>query len=222
MHRAVASALAAALLLAAAATGARAQVRVALLPVVVHSTGQSDYLQRGIADMLGTRLEQNPSVSVVRVHDLAKATLDPAAARAAAQAAGAAFAVFGSFTQFGDGASLDLRCVSVQGGGGDDARSIFIQSGTIGEIIPQLDEVADRIARYVVSPGSASPAVAAGPEGSGLRGPAAPARQGEVDALRSRVERLESVLYGRQGGAPAPRPPAAAPAAPPPPPTRLP
>jgi outer membrane protein insertion porin family len=209
MHRALAWALAAALLLAAAPSPAQPQVRVALLPVVVHSLGESDYLQRGIADMLGTRLEQNSAVTVVRVQDPAKATLDPNAARSAAQAAGASFAVFGSFTQFGEGASLDLRCVSAQGGGGDDARSIFVQSGSIGEIIPRLDEVADRVARYVLSPG-APPEVAAGPGAVTERGLGAPARQGDVDALRSRVERLESVLYGRQGAGAAPpqRPPA--------------
>jgi TolB-like protein len=219
MQRAVACALAAALLLSAAPAGAQAaRVRVALLPVIVHSTEQGDYLQRGISDMLGTRLERNAAVSVVRVQDAAKATLDPEAARRAAQAAGAAYAVFGSFTQFGDGASLDLRCVSAQGTGGDDARSIFVQAGSIGEIIPQLDEIADRVARYVVSPGAAAPPVAAGPGATGPRAPAAPARQGEVDALRSRVERLESTIYGRQGAAPAPAPPApsARPAAPPP------
>ncbi|HEX2484011.1 MAG TPA: hypothetical protein VHQ66_01845 [Myxococcota bacterium] len=184
---------------------------MALLPVVVHSIGESDYLQRGIADMLGTRLEQNPAVAVVRVQDPAKATLDPNAARSAAQAAGASFAVFGSFTQFGEGASLDLRCVSAQGAGGDDVRSIFVQSGSIGEIIPRLDEVADRVARYVVSP--SAPPVAAGPAAGS--GSGAPARQGEVDALRSRVERLESVLYGRQGAgaAAAPRPAAPPPSA---------
>jgi hypothetical protein len=60
MQRAVACALAAALLLSAASARAEApRVRVALLPVVVHSIEQTDYLQRGIADMLGTRLEQN-------------------------------------------------------------------------------------------------------------------------------------------------------------------
>lgn len=221
MHRTVACALAAALLLSAASAGAQAQrVRVALLPVVVHSAEQTDYLQRGIADMLGTRLEQIPTLSVVRVQDAAKATLDPLAARRAAQAAGAAYAVFGSFTQFGEGASLDLRCVSAQGDAPADARSIFVQAGSIGEIIPRLDEVADRIARYVASPGAASAPVAAGPGASAPRGPATPARQGEVDALRSRVERLESTIYGRQGTRPAPAPPA--PGSPPAPPPTLP
>jgi TolB-like protein len=213
MRRVVAHALAAALLLSATVSGAEPSVRVVVLPVVVHAIGETGYLQSGIADMLSTRLEQHPGVAVVRVADAAKATLDPEAARQAAKAAGASYAVFGSFTQFGDGASLDLRCVSVQGGGAEDARSIFVQAGSIGEIIPHLDDVAERVGRYVVSPGTAAPSVAAGPGAPALQGPAAPARQGEVDALRSRVERLESVIYGRQGAQPAPAP-AARPAPP--------
>jgi TolB-like protein len=220
MRRAVACAFAAALLLSAASAGAQARVRVALLPVVVHSMEQTDYLQRGIGDMLGTRLEQSSKLSVVRVQDAASATVDPQAARRAAQAAGAAYAVFGSFTQFGDGASLDLRCVSAQGTGADDARSIFVQSGRIDEIIPELDQVADRIAAYVASPGPPAAPVAAGPGSPAGRGPGSPARQGEVDALRSRVERLESVIYGSQGTRSNQAPPV--PSASPTPPPRLP
>jgi TolB-like protein len=209
MRRAVACALAAALLLLATPSEAEPRVRVALLPVVVHSIEQSEYLQRGIGDMLGTRLEQNPALSVVRVQDPAQATLDPEAARRAAQAAGAAYAVFGSFTQFGEGASLDLRCVPVQGGS-DAPRAVFVQAGTVGEIIPQLDDVADRLARHVVSPAAAAPPVAAGPASTGARPPAAPALKGDVDALRARVERLESLVLGRDAARPAP-PPAPAP-----------
>ena len=220
MRRALACAFAAALLLSAASAGAQARARVALLPVVVHSMEQTDYLQRGIGDMLATRLEQSSKLSVVRVQDAASATVDVQAARRAAQAAGAAYAVFGSFTQFGDGASLDLRCVSAQGTGADDARSIFVQSGRTGEIIPQLDEVADRIVAYLAAPAGAAAPVAAGPGVPAVRGAASPARQGEVDALRSRVERLEAVIYGSQGARASQ--PAPAPSAPPAPPPRQP
>jgi TolB-like protein len=210
MRRAVAPALAAALLLLATAAAAAPRVRVVVLPVVVHSTDDTAYLQRGIADMLGTRLEQNPALAVVRVQNPAAATVDPAAARKAAQAAGADYALFGSFTQFGDGASLDLHCVSTRGAPDADPRSIFVQAGTVGEIIPRLGDVADRVARYVTGTGDAAPAVAAGP---GVR-TAAPARS-EFEELRARVERLESLLGARPAAAPARPPVPAAPVAPP-------
>jgi len=209
MRRAVACALAAALLLVAASSRAQSAVRVALLPVVVHSIERSDYLQRGIADMLATRLEQNPALTVIRVQDAGQATLDPAAARKAAQGAGAAYVVFGSFTQFGEGASLDLRCVSVQGGAELDPRSIFVHAGAVGEIIPRLGDVADRVARYVTTPDAATPAVATGPAGARGAPQPVPASNGalqdalsELDELRERVERLESLVQGRGGARP--------------------
>ena len=146
MFRTLARTVAAALPLLAVAAGAQPKLRVAVLPVVVHSLEQQAYLQSGIADMLATRLEQHPGLAVVRVRDVAQATTDGEAAREAARAAGAEFVVFGSFTRFGDGASLDLRCLPVAGAKGDDPRSVFVQAGSVGEIIPRLDDVADKVA----------------------------------------------------------------------------
>src|SRR5262245_47323045 len=121
MFRRFARLVAAALPLFAVGAGAEVRVKVAVLPVVVHALEQKEYLQSGIADMLATRLEQNPKLTVARVADVAQATTDGEAARAAARAAGAQFVVFGSFTRFGDGASLDLRCLPTAGNAGDAA-----------------------------------------------------------------------------------------------------
>lgn len=196
-----------------AAVRAEAPVRVVVLPVVVHSLEQQAYLQSGIAAMLATRLEQNVRLDVVRVSDPAQATLDGETARAAARGAGGAFVVFGSFTRFGDGASLDLRCLPVAGPVGQDPRSVFVQSGSVGDIIPRLDEIAEKVGRYVTSGGASTPAVAAGPPGAPgatAPGPTPDAFQdalSELDELRARVERLEGALYGREGGgAPSPAP----------------
>jgi hypothetical protein len=170
---------------------------------VVHSLEQQEYLQNGIASMLATRLDQNARLRVTRVLDPSKATLDGEAAREAARAAGAEFVVFGSFTRFGDGASLDLRCLPVAGPAGQDPRSVFVQSGKVGDIIPRLDEIADKVGRYVTS-GGAPPSVAAGPPGvaaaPGAGSEALEDALSELDELRARVERLESALYGREGG----------------------
>ena len=210
MFRTFARTLAAALPLLALAAGAEPRLRVAVLPVVVHSLEEQAYLQSGIADMLSTRLEQNPALTIVRVRDAAQATTDGEAARQAARAAGAEFVVFGSFTRFGDGASLDLRCLPVAGAKGDDPRSVFVQAGGVGEIIPRLDDVADKVARYVTSgAGSGTPAVGAGPAvaGGGAPPEALQDALSELDELRARVERLEELLLGREGAAGSPQAP---------------
>jgi hypothetical protein len=208
MFRTLARTVAGLLPLLAVSAAAQPPVRVAVLPVVVHALEQQDYLQSGIADMLATRLEQNPNLAVLRVSDPSRATIDAEAAREAARAAGADFVVYGSFTRFGDGASLDLRCLPSAGAKDAPPRSVFVQAGSVGEIIPRLDDIADKVGRYVVSGAPGTPAVAAGPPGApgtSLSNEAMSDALSELDELRARVERLEEALYGREGGA-APRP----------------
>src|SRR5262245_36168613 len=149
--------------------------------------------------MLSSRLEQFEEITVIRL-DAAKSGGDVAgAALAAGREAGAEFVVFGSFTQFGEGASLDLQCARVEGGG-TDARRIFVQSGTLGEIIPKLDELAEKI-RLHVSGGRPPAAAAAAAPGSG-----------DLGDLQRRVEALErSGPDQGPSGPPAPKAQAASP-----------
>jgi len=164
-------------------TGA-GQTRVAILPVVVHSTDSHDFLRAGLSDMLASRLSQVKEIVVIRVDDPAQATTDLAAAQASARTAGAEFVLFGSFTRFGEGASLDLQCAGVSGGE-NAAHQVFVQAGTLGEIIPKLDDVAGRVVAYIESGGTTAPAVSAPPPR------AADVSRSEVDDLRRRIDALE-------------------------------
>jgi outer membrane protein insertion porin family len=181
-------------LVLAARAGAEERRTVAVLPLVVHALEQQEYLREGMADMLASRLGQQPGIAVVRVADPARATTDPAAARAAGQAVGAQWVLFGSFTRFGEGASLDVQCVDVAAPGKPGPRSIFVQSGQLADLIPRLDGVAERVGAHVL--GRDAPASAAGSGGG--------AGRAELDELRRRVEALE-----RRTAAPAPSQPAA-------------
>ena len=165
---------------------------MAILPVVVHALEDQAYLREGLADMLASRLGQQPGIGVVRVNDPAQATLDPAAARAAGQAVGAQWVLYGSFTRFGDGASLDMQCLPVAAPGDPGPRSIFVQSGQIAELIPRLDSIAERVAAHVLGRNGAAP-------GGGGRS--------ELDELRRRLDALE-----RRGTTPPAPPPPSAPA----------
>jgi outer membrane protein insertion porin family len=186
--------LALALALLAGAAGAEERRTVAVLPVVVHALEDHAYLREGLADMLASRLGQQPGIGVLRVDDPVKATTDADAARATAKALGAQWVLYGSFTRFGDGASLDVRCVPVAAPGEPGPRSIFVQSGQLAELIPRLDGVAERVAAHVL-----------GRDGGPAASPA-PGRS-ELDELRRRIDALE-----RRPAAP----PAPAPTAPPP------
>lgn len=185
----------------ASVAAAADHARVVILPVVVHSaTADSGYVSRGLADMLSARLEQLGSVDVVRADDPADATSRLAKAVELGRSNGGDYVLFGSFTQFGDGASLDMRCASLKAGDAPP-RSIFIQSGTMGEIIPKLDELADKVAHYVSGelPQTATAAAAARAE------------SGSITELRRRLEALERAVFPplaepAQAAEPAPEP----------------
>jgi len=174
---------------------ARAVEVVAVLPMVVHSSGDRTQLREGLADMLASRLGRQPGISVLRVAEDALATTSAEAAAAAGRKAGASWVVFGSFTHFGDGASLDVRCVSADGKGAHDPRSIFIQSGSIGEIIPRLDTLTGKLGRYMSTGGEAPAGEAAAGAAEAPRGEAA--ESAELKELRLRVQALEARIDSR-------------------------
>jgi len=189
------------------------RARVAILPMVVNSIGEQEYLRSGLSDMLASRLGRNPAVAVLIVDGDSQATTDPLKAARAGVEHGARFVVFGSFTQFGEGASLDVQCVearSYQDGENPEARRVFIQSGTVGDIIPKLDETAEKIGRFVsgIEPAqAASPTVAAAPATPGSAAPAPGVASGtDLADLRRRLEAIEAYLFGsKTDGAPSPQ-----------------
>jgi TolB-like protein len=178
----------------AGAAGAAPKLRVAVLPILVHSTEGRGYLQAGLADMLASRLGRSAGILVVRVEDESQATSRLPDARAAARSVDADYVLFGSFTHFGEGASLDVLCAAVDDTSESlEPRQIFVQSGTIGEIIPKIDTVVEKAARYMTNPQHpGEPAVSASPPevGSGESAELLDALS-ELDTLRERVDALE-------------------------------
>ena len=187
------------LLAASGALAAADRVKIAVLPVVVHSSESRQYLRDGIADMMSSRLEQVKQLEVIRVDDESLATNRASEAIAEGRKLGADYVLYGSFTRFGEGASLDVQCVAVaEDEAGAPVRRIFVQSGHIGSLIPDLDDLVGRITRFAV-------------EDFDVRGteeePASgePRRAGLAD-LRARVQALEEALRQQGINVPAPRP----------------
>lgn len=173
-------------------------VRVAILPVVVNASEGHDYLRAGMADMLASRVGRVEGVAVTRIAEPGKATTEAKKAREIGLEVGADYVLYGSFTAFGAGASLDLACTPTAAAEKQDddeipVRAIFIQSGTLGDIIPKLDGVAERIARFAAT--GEAPAVAAAPPAGG-NGAAAPSAQ--FDVLLQRIEALERAVFARE------------------------
>jgi hypothetical protein len=185
-------------LLAAGGAHAAEPARVAVLPVVIHSMEESGYLREGISEMLSSRLTQQPGVAAVRVEDAGAATADLDAARAAGRAAGAEWVLYGSFTRFGEGASLDLRCVPVASDAPVSQRSVFVHAGTLAELIPRLDGVVQRIGAHVRGGVANANAPVAAPAET-------PEVLAELQALKARVAALEAQRTAAAAPAPAPK-----------------
>jgi hypothetical protein len=163
-------------------------IRVAMLPVSVNSSlSETGHLSAGLADMVAARLEQNGQIVIVRLDEPASSRED---AIAAGKKAGAQYVLFGSYTQFGDGASLDLRCAPVIGGEADQPRRVFIQAGSASEIIPKLGVLSESVARYLVG-AAASPGLLVDADAS-----ASEATDGaSLTDIEQRVEALERVIF---------------------------
>jgi TolB-like protein len=179
-------------------------VKVAVLPLRVNAIETHQYLQKGLADMLSSRIGRAEGVSVLRIEDPSKATTDAAAAVAAAKEVGAAYVVYGSFTAFGGGASLDVECAATEptAAGSIDHREAFVQAGSLGEIIPQLDDISSKIVRFAQS-GPSAPAVSSGPSAAAgaVAGAGAGASEAQVRALEKRIETLERIVFSEPKGA---------------------
>ena len=176
-------------------------VRVLILPIVVHSASVDPaHVSGGLSEMLASRLEQSGRVFVERPENAALATSQLGDALSEGRGRRADFVIFGAFTQFGDGASLDIQCAPVNVASeaeAAEARRIFIQSGEVGEIIPRLDEIAGRLAAYV-NAGRPAPTVAGSPDSSA---PVAASQALGEDALREIAERLAALEEAVFGGA---------------------
>jgi len=163
-------------------------IRVAMLPVSVNSPlSETGHLSAGLADMVAARLEQNGQIVIIRLDAPATSREE---AIAAGKKAGAEYVLFGSYTQFGDGASLDLRCAPVIGGENDAPRRVFIQAGSASEIIPKLGVLSESVSRYLVGVAE-SPGV---PAGAGALAPGAPDAASLAD-IEERIEALERVIF---------------------------
>ena len=163
-----------------------------LLPVRVHSSENPTYLREGLTDMLQARFRQGGVFELKQITDPSRSTTNLAEAVAIAREEGADFVLFGSFTRFGAGASLDMQAATTSLTSADDSmREIFVHSGSIAEVIPDLDELVGKVTQFAGSESAAS-----APEVGDRAGAAGYPSRAEFQALRQRVEALEA---GRGG-----------------------
>ncbi len=187
VSRVAAASLALWIVMVASSAQAEQPVRIAILPIVVHSADDPSYLRRGLADMLASRIEQAGGFEVIRVEAVELGTTRLPRAIEVGNGVGAEFVLFGSFTRFGTGASLDMQCVSTRDDfEGGPLREIFVHSGSIGEVIPDLDELVGKVGRFAIR-GFAERTDVASPPPAGVDGAG-------LEALEARIQLLEKAV----------------------------
>ncbi len=124
-------------------------LKVAVFPFKVHSKEKLDYLEEGISDMLLTRMEQDKEITTIDkpvikgVLSQREGELDEHLARELGMQMGADFAVLGSFTKIGSGASLDAIILDAQGEKGN--RHVFVQCETMERVNAKINLLARQL-----------------------------------------------------------------------------
>lgn len=181
--------------LRAAEGAANHKPSILLLPVVVHSSESPGYLRRGLSDMMMARFQQAGQFDLIEIEDPAMATTELDEAVEAGRSVGADFVLFGSFTRFGEGASLDMHAASTSSDGEEGAlREIFVHSGRIGEVIPDLDDLVGKVARFAIEDFSPTAMSAEGPSGGERL-----AGRAEVEERVRKLEEAVEALQRKQG-----------------------
>jgi TolB-like protein len=176
-------------------------IRIVLLPMIVHSAENPEYLRRGLSDMMSSRLERIPDFDVIRIDDPKASTVNLEKALDQARKADAEFVLFGSFTRFGTGASLDVQCAGVSGAAGEEPlREIFVHSGSIGDVIPDLDDLVGKVARFVIHDYTERIAVDVTP-GELPSGRAIASLERRIEALEQAMRSLSEKLSAEAGRA---------------------
>jgi len=94
--------------------------KVAILPFIIHSQENLDYLREGINDILTSRITVEGRIIVIErtvveriLYEMRPMRLDEDVAKQVGTRAGADYVVLGSITKIGDYISLDARLVSI-------------------------------------------------------------------------------------------------------------
>lgn len=161
MEKIIKSALFIGLLLSMGVTGwAKEKSTVAILPFSVSSAENIDYVQQGIWDMLTSRISVNNKIEAINkdivltnLKESAKKELTLADIYGLGKKMNVDFIVWGSITKIGNNVSIDGKLVDVSTY--KSPVGIFVQSQGLDEIIPKINDFAQRISNHITGDNAA-------------------------------------------------------------------
>jgi len=134
--------------------GAKEKSTVAVLPFAVHSEDNIDYVKQGISDMLSSRITVEGKISVIS-RDLVQEAIKGKAAKeftiedinTLGKKLNADYVVWGSITKIGKSLSIDGKLVDISSS--KSTVGIFAQTQVLDEVIPKINDFAQRIVQQV-------------------------------------------------------------------------
>ncbi len=159
---------------------AQPPVKVAIIPFAMNADRDLSFLQRGIGDMLATRLAFGNQVVIVDKNKVAEAISGPVDAQNSKEIGnkvGADYVLFGSLTVFGNSVSLDATMSGVKGE--RSPITVFNQSRGMDDVIPTINNFAQDINAKIFGRGIEAAAAPAAPKA----GQTAPAVHAHPDTL---------------------------------------
>jgi len=145
---------------AAPSLWAKEKNSVAVLPFSVHSAENIDYVQRGISDMLSSRISVSEKIEVISPDALLTAMketrgkeLTLADVYSLGKKLNADFVVWGSITKIGNSLSIDGKLVDISTY--KTAVAFVAQIQNMDEVIPKINDFAQKIETHIV--GAPSP-----------------------------------------------------------------
>lgn len=125
--------------------------KITVLPFEINASPELDYLHEGLPELLRERLrnegfEVHPADKTLQLmRDQELTQLDLQSARELALLSGAAYSVYGSFSQVGESLSLDVRLVEAFGL--KPAKSFFVVKQGLINLLPAVEELTEQITR---------------------------------------------------------------------------
>ena len=146
---------------AAPSLWAKEKSSVAVLPFSVYSAENIDYVQRGIGNMLSSRISVSEKIEVLSPDDVLTALKETGGKELAiadiyslGKKLNADFVVWGSITKIGNSLSIDGKLFDISAN--KAAVAIVAQIQNMDEVIPKMNDFAQKIETHIVGAPSSS------------------------------------------------------------------
>mgnify|MGYP001765473416 FL=1 len=134
---------------------AKEKTTVGILPFVIHSAENIEYVRQGIGEMLISRISGQEKIEVIgresvretvsekELQNLSASNLDKLGEKL-----GADFLVWGSITKIGNSLSIDAKLADITAG--KTVVNVYAQCPTMDEVIPQINDFAQKIVGHIL------------------------------------------------------------------------